>query len=422
MKKSFYLVLVILILGVFLGFSNSDNPNRLTKSKLAKEQPAPIVADNNNPITTSGVDYYSDDFDAPNDTTALKLRGYLIFRNGTFSGTPGASWFTGNPNVFPAFNGDPDDYVGSNFQSAGSLGDIDNWLILPELDVVANDSICFRSRAPLASTFPDSIRVMFNPLGGTTPDAAGWTELGRFKVNTSGLWELRSFVIPSTALSARLAIRYAVVDGGLNGANSDFIGIDELRVQGQGVLPVELSSFVSVISNNNVTLNWTTATETNNSGFEILRAGSDNHWNTIDFITGHNTTTTPTNYTFTDRNLNLGIYNYKLKQIDLNGNFQYYDLSNEVVIGVPVKFELSQNYPNPFNPSTKIEYQLPKDGNVNISVYDNSGKEIMSLVNEFKTAGFYTVNFNGSSISSGIYFYKISSGNFSGVKKMMLVK
>ena len=111
-----------------------------------------------------------------------------------------------------------------------------------------------------------------------------------------------------------------------------------------------------------------------------------------------------------------------MKQIDFNGNFEYFNLSNEVVIGLPGSFALSQNYPNPFNPSTRIDFQLPKDGNVNISVYDNSGKEVMTVVNEFKAAGYYTVNLNASALSSGIYFYKITSDNFSSVKKMMLVK
>ncbi len=97
-------------------------------------------------------------------------------------------------------------------------------------------------------------------------------------------------------------------------------------------------------------------------------------------------------------------------------------MSNEVVVEVPRSFELSQNYPNPFNPSTKIDFQLPIDGNVNISVYDNSGKELMTIVNEFKTAGYYSVNLNASSLSSGVYFYKITSDNFSSVKKIMLVK
>jgi len=189
-----------------------------------------ITASGGTPISL--VQYYIDSFNGPNDTASLRSRGYEFYRNGTFSGVATGPWFQGNPLVFPAFNGDSNDYVGSNFQSAGTLGDIDNWLVLPSQDVVAGDSICFYSRSPLASTFPDTIRVMYNPLGGTLPSSPGWIELGRFKVNTSGIWELKSFIAPSSALSARFAIRYSVVNSGSLGSNGDYIGIDALALKG----------------------------------------------------------------------------------------------------------------------------------------------------------------------------------------------
>ena len=425
MKKFYIAVITVLALGIFLGFSNSDNPyGSRTPTGTDKKDPVVNQIDNNNPVSTNGfAAYFSDSFDAPNDTAALKTRGYSVYRNGTFTGTPPSDfWFTGNQTVFPAFDGDPDDYAGSNYQSAGNLGNIDNWLVLPDLDVVALDSICFRSRAPVGSTFPDSIRVMFNPTNNTLPSDPNWIELGRFKINTIGIWELRSFVIPSIAASARLAIRYSVVNGGLNGANSDYIGIDDLSVQGQGVLPVELASFVSVISKNDVTLNWSTASETNNSGFDVERSSANGSWSKIVNVSGNGNSNTPNSYSFTDRNLASGNYSYRLKQIYFNGNFEYFNLSNEVVIGVPEKFELSQNYPNPFNPSTKINYNLPADGMVSIKIFDMSGKEVMSLVNEVKTAGYYSVSFNGSNLSSGNYFYRLSAADFTATKKMILLK
>ncbi|MEP7145679.1 MAG: choice-of-anchor J domain-containing protein [bacterium] len=426
MKTLIYFFLVFITLGIFLGFSSSDNPNKSKTNIANKNKSAPIVINNNdnNPNSTAS-DYYSDDFTAPNDTAALKARGYLVYRNGTFNGSPPPNfWFTGRPslpNSFPSFNGADSDYVASSFFSALNFGDIDNWLILPSLNVIALDSICFRSRSQLNSIFPDSIRVMFNPLGGILPSSPGWIELGRFQAITDGTWELRSFVIPSSALGARLAIRYSVVDAG-NGPNSLYIGIDALRVQGDHPLPVELASFVSAITNNNVKLNWSTATEINNLGFDIERSIVNSQWSKIGNVMGNGTVTTQKIYSFIDRGLNTGKYNYRLKQIDFDGNFKYFNLSNEVVIGIPNRYELSQNYPNPFNPTTVINYQLPKDGNVSISVFDNSGKEIMNLVNGFKTAGYYTINLNASSLSSGIYYYKLSFDNFSVVKKMMLVK
>ncbi len=85
-------------------------------------------------------------------------------------------------------------------------------------------------------------------------------------------------------------------------------------------------------------------------------------------------------------------------------------------------YELSQNYPNPFNPATKITYQVPKPGNVELKVYDVLGREIMTLINGYKNAGKYTVDFNASKLASGIYIYRIKSGDFISTKKMVLLK
>ena len=186
-------------------------------------------------------------------------------------------------------------------------------------------------------------------------------------------------------------------------------------------LPVELSSFVSSVSGRNVILNWSTAHETNNSGFDIERSANGT-WTKAGNVTGNGTTAEAKNYEFTDRNLNSGTYSYRLKQIDYNGNYEYFDLNGEVTVGIPDQFTLSQNYPNPFNPSTKIDFSLPKDGNVNVSVYDNSGKLVSVITNGFRTAGYYTVDFNGSNLSSGIYFYRIEYSGISKVLKMSLIK
>lgn len=195
-------------------------------------------------------------------------------------------------------------------------------------------------------------------------------------------------------------------------------------------LPVELTSFLSTISGSNVTLNWSTSTEVNNSGFDIERrvAGieTQNIWVKIGFVSGNGNSTELRNYQFADNGLNQGKYNYRLKQIDFNGNFNYYNLSNEVIVGNPEKFNLSQNYPNPFNPSTKINFDIPNDGFVSLKVYDMTGREVANLVNEFKTSGYYTVNFNASNLSTGVYLYRISADangkSFSSEKRMVLIK
>ncbi|HMS64757.1 MAG TPA: Cys-Gln thioester bond-forming surface protein, partial [Ignavibacteria bacterium] len=133
-----------------------------------------------------------------------------------------------------------------------------------------------------------------------------------------------------------------------------------------GALPVEMTSFVAASNGRDVELNWTTATETNNSRFEVERSFVSGAWSKVGTVAGTGTSTVSNNYSFSDKNLATGVYNYRLKQIDFNGNFEYFNLSNEVEVGTPSKFELSQNYPNPFNPSTKINYSLAKDGFVSI--------------------------------------------------------
>ena len=189
-----------------------------------------------------------------------------------------------------------------------------------------------------------------------------------------------------------------------------------------GVLPVEMSSFISTVIRRDVTLNWTTSSESNNMRFDIERSAAGSEWSNIGSVQGNGTTLSAMNYTFTDRGLNSGLYNYRLKQIDFNGNFEYFSLNNEVNIGIPEKFSLSQNYPNPFNPSTNINFDLPIDGKVSLKVFDISGREVSTLIDEFKTAGYYTVSFTGNDISSGIYFYTLVSDNTVITKKMLLMK
>ena len=176
-------------------------------------------------------------------------------------------------------------------------------------------------------------------------------------------------------------------------------------------------------------LKWLTSSEINNSGFEIQRAIENGKWkiengkwSKIGFVSGSGTTNEPREYSFTDRNLETGKYKYRLKQLDFNGNFEYFELPDAVTIGIPDKFSLAQNYPNPFNPSTTINYQIVAPGKVTLALYDLNGREVKSLVNEVKEAGYYTVSLNASDLSSGIYFYSLTSGNSVMTKKLTLVK
>lgn len=188
-------------------------------------------------------------------------------------------------------------------------------------------------------------------------------------------------------------------------------------------LPVELVNFNSEIKNNDVVLRWNTSLEINNKGFEVERKRSEkNDWDKIGFVKGNGNSNEIKNYLYTDKNLQTGVYRYRLKQIDYNGNFRYYELQNEINIGVPFEFMLSQNYPNPFNPNTAIDFQLPERSDVQLVIYDVSGREISKLKNEIMDAGYYRINFSGVNLSSGIYFYTLRAGKYSQTKKMMMLK
>lgn len=195
------------------------------------------------------------------------------------------------------------------------------------------------------------------------------------------------------------------------------------------VLPVELTSFIASVNINDVTLNWSTAWEINNAGFDIERqslAGGRDIWTKIGFVEGNGTTNEPKNYSYQDRKLQSGNYNYRLVQRDYNNRSIEHFLSDAVTVGVPTKYGLSQNYPNPFNPTTKIDYDIPYNGRVSIVMYDITGREIANIVNEVQTAGYYTVEFNASNFASGVYFYRIivkdGQNDFIMTKKMVLVK
>jgi photosystem II stability/assembly factor-like uncharacterized protein len=185
-------------------------------------------------------------------------------------------------------------------------------------------------------------------------------------------------------------------------------------------IPVELVSFSYSKTSEAIVLNWKTATETNNYGFEIERKSNSN-WEVIAFITGAGNSVTPLEYNFTDTDYPSGKIIYRLKQIDYDGTVTYAGIV-EVDASMPLEFSLGQNYPNPFNPSTTIKYSVPVNGMVNIRVYDMIGRSALVLVNQVMEAGEHSISFDASKLSSGVYFYELTAGDYKAVKKMILIK
>ena len=194
------------------------------------------------------------------------------------------------------------------------------------------------------------------------------------------------------------------------------------------ITPVELVVLTaSVTEDNDVILNWTTATEKNNSGWNVERRIKNNDntfgsWKNLGFVKGSGTFTERNDYTFTDKDIVSADYQYRLQQIDYDGTTSYSSIVDVVVDLVPNDFELYQNYPNPFNPTTTIKFDVPKSSFVNITVYNSIGEKVETLVNEQLEQGIYKIQFDASKLSSGFYIYRFTSADKVFTKKMMLIK
>lgn len=304
---------------------------------------------------------------------------------------------------------------------------------------IANGGTLTYSIVPNSTEFTDTNAVPINPsvvgnqlrlvrnvdLGGSGPIVSPifpGTRVVRVKLETTApafAQRLLNLAWRDSAVGNPYTQAYAYIDDSVtNITNGGTLQIDTTNI----LLPVELSGFTSNVNRNNVTLNWSTTMETNNSGFDIERSRNNGHWTMIGFTQGNGSSSSFNNYSFEDNNLNSGVYKYRLKQIDYNGNYEYFDLQNEVVVGRPNEFSLKQNYPNPFNPTTKIDFDLPRDGFVRLKLFDINGREIKTLVNEYRNSGYYSINLEASALSTGVYIYRLEAGNFISTKKLILLK
>lgn len=194
------------------------------------------------------------------------------------------------------------------------------------------------------------------------------------------------------------------------------------------IIPVELASLTAHVNGNDIILNWTTVSELNNRGFEVERRAfapyqnEYSDWTTIGYVDGNGTAAAVNHYSYIDNNLSAGSYEYRIKQIDFDGSFKYFDILEKVTIVSPTKFILEQNYPNPFNPVTIISWHSPESGWTKLTVCDILGNEIAVLVNEYRDAGEFEIEFEPFSFASGVYLYKLQMDNMVQTKKMILLR
>ena len=195
-------------------------------------------------------------------------------------------------------------------------------------------------------------------------------------------------------------------------------------------LPIQLASLTaSPNGGSSVTLNWKTASETNNYGFYVERSASKSAGFAAisGLIPGHGTSTTGFSYQYTDKTVPTGAAYYRLKQVDLDNSVHYSDAvmlaTTDVAQSAPIVFALSQNYPNPFNPSTEFRFTVAKTGLTTLVVYNAIGQEVSRIFNgETESGKYYTARLDGSALASGVYFARLQSGSEIQMKKIVLMK
>lgn len=358
---------------------------------------------------------YEETFEGDNTPTGLAARGWLFV---DVDGGGTTTSLNGNPATFPAFQGTG--FVAENYQGANGFY-INQWLISPAITCTAGDTMSFWYRGT-GSQWPDSVVVKFSPTGGSAivDFTVDW---GKSLVPAT--WTRRTFVVP-TGGSVRFAVQYLMYDGGTSGGSSDYWGMDLFQVNSGSIIPVELASFTANTKFDNVELNWTTATEKNNKGFQVERKISGGEYQVLGFVNGNGTTTEQKSYSYVDPKVASGKYIYRLKQVDFDGTSTY-SPTVEVEIVNPTEFTLEQNYPNPFNPSTSIKFALPFESAISLTVYNAIGQVVDVIASGKYTAGVHTVNFDASKLNSGVYLYKLNANSidgktFSFTKKMILTK
>ncbi|CAN5460492.1 hypothetical protein BH10BAC5_BH10BAC5_10410 [soil metagenome] len=294
---------------------------------------------------------------------------------------------------------------------------LDNSLLVNSNSLPGSDGYPYSVRS---AGFISSDSSLFN-LISVNRDKSLTNTLSIIGINGFGL--VSSKLLTSTGLDAEI-INESDISSDVNG----FYSMPPLSVlilqYAEVPLPVELNNFSFLLKDNNdVILKWSTGSEINNLGFNVQRRSeTDNNWSDLGFIPGIGNSNIETHYSYKDTKLRSDEYYYRLKQIDNNGNYKFYNLSGSVNVAKPLKFELFQNYPNPFNPSTTISFDIPETGLYSLNVYNIAGQLISTIKSKTFDEGSYKVLFNSKSLSSGLYFYILSGNKYKSIKKMIIVK
>jgi hypothetical protein len=291
-------------------------------------------------------------------------------------------------------------YIATMYSSAGNYVSSDNYFA----SAVTNGPLT----ALASSTSSNGIFFLGSEQSGPTTNFGNWQTF-----QSSNYWVDVIFAQNTNSFSLTSIIDNTGCSnaGALNTLNVTSIDCS--------TLPVTLLNLTAIPQGKKVTLKWTTSSEFNNRGFDVQRSKDGTNWTTLNFVEGAGNSTDTKLYTYADDNLNDGRYYYRLKQIDIDERFKYSSIVS-AMIGSKADYVLGQNFPNPFHGETTIQYTLPKAGQVNLSLFDISGRSVKVLVNSSKEAGTHVVNFNAGLLNRGVYYYRLQVGDFTDVKKLVI--
>jgi len=261
-------------------------------------------------------------------------------------------------------------------------------------------------------------------------DAGSGLERFRIMVSENGgpytLW-IADTTAPSATFAGQRGVEYAfysVAEDALGNAEPAPSSADASTVVSSQAVPVELTAFTAQVDDESVQLNWKTASETDNAGFEVQRRrGTASSWQQVSFVDGHGTTTATHHYAFTDRSIpfEADSLRYRLRQIDTDGDAALSE-AVEVTLGAPEELALHGNYPNPFADHTTIRYEVPEAGEVRIAIFDMIGRQIRTLVDQRQDAGRRQIRFGARGLSSGVYFVRLTSDGRTATQKLTVVR
>ncbi|MCE1187951.1 MAG: fibronectin type III domain-containing protein [Ignavibacteria bacterium] len=399
----------------------STNTNYLTPSTATGSKATPalaghiVIAEVYGAGGNSGATYTNDYVLLYNPTSSpVDVTGWSL----QYASSTGTSW--SSTGAFASATIAKDSYFLIKLFSGGAIGSA-----LPTANVTAT-GINMSATAGKVAICNNS-----TALSGATPSSSAIVDLVGFGSGTTAYEGSGRATAPSANTDA---IRRKDNTGAQNSSSTYYTtgnGWDSddnandffvVTLSAGSLLPVELTSFSVSQMQGHPVLNWSTASEVNNSGFYVVRAGADRmNWQRIDFVAGKGYTNSASQYTYVDKKANAGTYYYRLEQVDNDGKMTP-SVEKMVKIEAPKSYELAQNYPNPFNPSTVISYSLPQESKVELRVYSITGQLMAELVNGTEAAGIHQVSFDGTKLSSGLYIFQLRANGFIQTRKMTLLK